>query len=424
MEIKNGHKHFSTSHIMRTLLLWTFLLLCDFENHVVVTGNSANLSVSTQDLTVQKGEMGRFWLRSKVELGEEAEVNLFSDYPMKAAAQPKVIIPKNTTDQKVHVNISGVGVGSCNIKLNSSSEELGNLSSVFVRVQVVHSEALSIIIIIVGWIYFAAWSVSFYPQVILNFRRKSVVGLNFDFLGYNITGFLAYACFNIGLYWIEPVWEEYQKLHPYGVNPVLLNDVFFSIHAVILCTITILQALIYDVSGQKVSWVCKIILILAWVFIIICLVITAASKQTVLNWLDFLYMFSYVKLAVTLIKYMPQAYMNYRRKSTDGWSIGNVLLDFTGGAFSLLQMFLLAYNNNDWESIFGDPTKFGLGVFSIAFDILFIIQHYVLYRNHDPEHRYPEINEKASLINNKTREKNGISSSMGSGEFDGMDPDN
>jgi len=37
--------------------------------------------------------------------------------------------------------------------------------------------------------------------------------------------------------------------------------------------------------------------------------------------------------------------MNYRRKSTVGWSIGNVLLDFTGGALSILQMFLVSYNN-------------------------------------------------------------------------------
>lgn len=40
-----------------------------------------------------------------------------------------------------------------------------------------------------------------------------------------------------------------------------------------------------------------------------------------------------------------QAYMNYCRKSTEGWSIGNVLLDFAGGSFSLLQMFLQSYNN-------------------------------------------------------------------------------
>lgn len=36
--------------------------------------------------------------------------------------------------------------------------------------------------------------------------------------------------------------------------------------------------------------------------------------------------------------------MNYRRKSTVGWSIGNILLDFTGGILSMLQMLLNGYN--------------------------------------------------------------------------------
>lgn len=72
--------------------------------------------------------------------------------------------------------------------------------------------------------------------------------------------------------------------------------------------------------------------------------------------------------------------MNYRRKSTVGWSIGNIFLDFTGGSLSMLQMILNAYNYDDWVSIFGDPTKFGLGLFSVLFDIFFMVQHYVLYR--------------------------------------------
>lgn len=38
--------------------------------------------------------------------------------------------------------------------------------------------------------------------------------------------------------------------------------------------------------------------------------------------------------------------MNYQRQSTEGWSIGNVLLDLTGGSFSVLQMFLESYNNS------------------------------------------------------------------------------
>lgn len=36
--------------------------------------------------------------------------------------------------------------------------------------------------------------------------------------------------------------------------------------------------------------------------------------------------------------------MNYKRKSTVGWSIGNVVLDFTGGILSMLQMIVNADN--------------------------------------------------------------------------------
>lgn len=67
----------------------------------------------------------------------------------------------------------------------------------------------------------------------------------------------------------------------------------------------------------------------------------------VFHWLDFLNSCSYIKLAITLIKYVPQAVMNYRRKSTVGWSIGNILLDFTGGMLSMLQMILNSYNYSE-----------------------------------------------------------------------------
>ena len=42
---------------------------------------------------------------------------------------------------------------------------------------------------------------------------------------------------------------------------------------------------------------------------------------------------------------------------------------------------ILGANNNQFSVIFGDPTKFGLGLFSILFDVLFILQHYVFYRD-------------------------------------------
>lgn len=33
-------------------------------------------------------------------------------------------------------------------------------------------DTTDILVEITGWIYFVAWSISFYPQVFLNYRRK------------------------------------------------------------------------------------------------------------------------------------------------------------------------------------------------------------------------------------------------------------
>ena len=73
-------------------------------------------------------------------------------------------------------------------------------------------------------------------------------------------------------------------------------------------------------------------------------------------------------------------------------------MDFTGGVLSLIQMFLLADNYNDWTSIFGSPTKLGLGLFSIFFDVIFILQHYVCYRHRDAPLSVDEINNEKSPV--------------------------
>ena len=85
-------------------------------------------------------------------------------------------------------------------------------------------------------------------------------------------------------------------------------------------------------------------------------------------------------MAVTFCKYLPQLWLNYKRRSTVGWPVDNILLDFTGGALSTLQLILDCANQEDWSGVSGDVVKFGLGVTSMVFDVLFLVQHYVLYR--------------------------------------------
>ena len=42
-------------------------------------------------------------------------------------------------------------------------------------------------------------------------------------------------------------------------------------------------------------------------------------------------------------RYFPQVWLNYRRKSTIGWSVSNAMTDMSGGLFSLAQQSLDAY---------------------------------------------------------------------------------
>ena len=53
--------------------------------------------------------------------------------------------------------------------------------------------------------------------------------------------------------------------------------------------------------------------------------------------------------------------------------------------------------------MYGDPTKFALGMFSILFDILFFVQHYMLYRNSQP---YVLIDPDGSIIGDEDARDN------------------
>ena len=94
-------------------------------------------------------------------------------------------------------------------------------------------------------------------------------------------------------------------------------------------------------GDQTVSKICRLIILVMGLYF---LAILIAAFAHAFSWNGFLLWASYIKLVITAIKYIPQAYMNFVRKSTEGWSIGNVLLDFTGGTFSILQMAFDVYN--------------------------------------------------------------------------------
>lgn len=254
---------------------------------------------------------------------------------------------------------------------------------------------------VVGWIYFLCWSASFYPQLFLNWKRKTVIGLSFDYLNYNFLGFFAYSVFNCSFYFSSVVQDEYFDRHGGDDIPVELNDVVFAVHALAITSVIILQCFIYEKGPNNTNslWcmsVCTVIWIISYIFLLL-------ACTSVMSLLNYMYWFSYVKLFITFVKYVPQAFMNWKRKSTIGWSIWQVTLDFSGGIFSLAQVLINAIDTGNWGYITGNWSKIGLSFFSLFFDSIFLVQHYVLYPQRDEASWRTAWNETVDMLFGKDK---------------------
>ncbi|CAH8544022.1 unnamed protein product [Schistosoma turkestanicum] len=270
-----------------------------------------------------------------------------------------------------------IGFISLGIKSNKDIT-IVNTEKPLCHITVVRQRSLYTLQMVMGWLYFAAWTISFYPQLIMNCKRRSVVGFNFDFAVFNVVGYFFYNIYNIGLYWIPLIQKQYLTRNRLGSIPVMINDLAFSIHAFTISLLTIFQIFVYKRGGQRVSKICVGILVSLFIYSVIFCILSGIE---IVQWLDTLYMLSYINLFTSLIKYAPQAFMNFRRKSTEGWSIDYVMLDFAAGVFSISQLLISAYNNDDFSSITGSPEKLVLGILSMAFNILFMIQHWIFYQS-------------------------------------------
>ncbi|EYC20404.1 hypothetical protein Y032_0022g607 [Ancylostoma ceylanicum] len=338
------------------------------EQVTVIIKRPSNHSMKTK-LELKYGDM-------ELQFRSNPYVNILAPLVLEASSGEGLLQLEGKQATKGH-RLAAESCRSSNQPDSSNTTECNQmLQGLYLEVTVLKSSLVAALVMVVGWAYFTAWSVSFYPQIILNIQRRSVIGLNFDFLVLNIVGFVAYSAYNVFMYFDSNVQALYEQAHPHSPIPVLLNDVFFPTHALVACIFTALQCFIYKRGNQRVSYTCMVITAIMGVG---ALVGGFATAFKLINMLQFVTSLSYIKMAVTLFKYIPQAILNFRRKSTAGWSIGTILLDFTGGNLDVLQMCLQCWNVADWTAFYGNPVKFGLGVISISFDILFMIQHYILY---------------------------------------------
>eukprot|EP00796_Vickermania_ingenoplastis_P008255 gene8255-5775_t len=236
----------------------------------------------------------------------------------------------------------------------------------------------------IGWMYFLIWGISFIPQLIINYRRHSVVGQSLDYVALNTFGFTCLSLYNLAFFSFSSVKTEYARRYNGETSTVVLNDVCFAFWALGASILNSLQAVYYTrdphqhvMLAVRYGLTAVAGLVMIW---LLCIVLFGSPDTHFFNTLALLYGLSYIKLGISCVKYLPQLYMNYKRKRTDGWSIENVLCDFSGGLLSVMQQLLDSFITSNYSGISGNPVKFILGSLSMVYDVVFVVQHFVLYR--------------------------------------------
>mmetsp|Transcript_15881 Transcript_15881/g.36617 ORF Transcript_15881/g.36617 Transcript_15881/m.36617 type:complete len:458 (-) Transcript_15881:265-1638(-) len=256
---------------------------------------------------------------------------------------------------------------------------------------------------VIGYNYFVLWSICFYPQVLLNYRRKSTKGLSNDFAILNFMGWSFYSAYLVSMYFSDEIKTMYQERFSNESSTVQSNDVAFSVHAMILSFVYIVQIVYYGETRcsfhlKPLTW----LLVLGMGIpsaVVPCLIKLGYLSYS--TWLDYFYVLSFFKICCTLTKYSKQVMLNYKRKSTSGWNIWYNFLECSGGSLSMLQITLDSIDMKDITGITGNMAKFALGFATIFFDALFFTQHYILYASHD-NHNKSDSSDKGVPIMIKT----------------------
>ncbi|WVQ99276.1 hypothetical protein IAU59_006408 [Kwoniella sp. CBS 9459] len=274
----------------------------------------------------------------------------------------------------------------------------------------------SAVVSISGVAYFTLWSYSFYPQIILNYKRKRTTGLSPDFVYLNPLGFLALTIWSWGAYYSPVARKQYQDRHDGHLPQVSKSDLAFSLHAFLISLTTLIQVwwyarrntpssqaerapliedhrevredgskvdLLSPLAPTKPSIPCQIALVGLFL---------AASISAILVWtgktqfLDWLYLVSYIKLFISVVKYIPQVILNYRLRSVEAFAIGQIICDLVGSVLSFAQLVVSStFIDHHPSGIIANPVKLGLSIFGLFFDLVFIVQKYWSFPVHKGE---------------------------------------
>ncbi|KAK4875901.1 hypothetical protein RN001_012323 [Aquatica leii] len=228
---------------------------------------------------------------------------------------------------------------------------------------------------ILFWAYIILLTIAFYSQIVLNYKRKSVIGLSFDAILFFVVEHATFFIFYFGLNYLSSNQDDQFKAFPSYFLMLKQGSMIYNINGLVVISIITVQCFLYESGNQKVSVYAKTVFTLILLF---ALFFMAWRGFRLTKWLNRVY--SFLVIIVSAFKFFPQIFLNYKRKSTKGLSMVFVNFKLLGGILILLQLMLDSFNFGDWSLIFKIPIMIAVAIINITLSVFILIQRYYLYK--------------------------------------------
>ncbi|KAJ8922118.1 hypothetical protein NQ315_004052 [Exocentrus adspersus] len=254
---------------------------------------------------------------------------------------------------------------------SSLGTSLGNLT---IDVDVVQMKALEPYAEWCRKYYYIFTVISAYPQIVLQFLRLSVVGLDMDYVCFNFIGHLSYGTYTLFMYTKMGTYTEKDQFADF---PATLSENMYALHGLIFSILLGIQAIKYYGFDKGVTVIGKELISFYGIVFTFGFLL---AKFDVIRYLDFLCICKYIHVASTSTKYAPQIYKIYVIKSTFGWNIWNSNLELVGCVAVISNIMLTSYNYDNWTSGIVTNALFWMACAIALQHLVFVAQHYFVYR--------------------------------------------
>ncbi|KAH3671672.1 hypothetical protein OGAPHI_000377 [Ogataea philodendri] len=228
-----------------------------------------------------------------------------------------------------------------------------------------------------GWLYAIAWSISFYPTIMLNLKIKSADSISFDFAVLNLLG---YSCYTASIYlqiYNPEVRRQFAKTFD-GNLPLLSGiDLAYSAHGLLLTFVLLSQIILgnkwWGFKNSRTVFKFSRLVRTFYIAFMGFLLFNIYYMSRPFQLLTFTLHLSYCKILVSCTKYIPQVIHNSNRKSMFGISKLQILLDLLGCLCSVSEL-LLRNTTTLTKLVDANRSKLGIILVTMVFDLVFLIQ--------------------------------------------------